>query len=68
MSDERNAYKILVAKPEGKIQIERHRSRWEDVIIHLNEMGLESVDWIDLAEDGDQWWAVVNIVMNLRVP
>jgi hypothetical protein len=62
----RNAYRILVGKPEGKRSLGRPRSRWVDNIkIDLREIGL---DWIELAQDRDQWRALVNRVMNLRVP
>jgi len=47
----------------------RPRRRWEDNIkIDLQKVGCEGMDWIDLAQDGDRWWALVNAVMNLRVP
>jgi hypothetical protein len=65
----KNAYKILVGKPEGKRPLGRHRRRWEDNIrMDVKETGWEGVDWIHLAKDRDQWRAVVNTVMNLRVP
>jgi len=65
----RNAYNILARKPEGKSPLGRHRRRWEDNIkIDLRETEWEGVDWIDLAQDRDQWWAHVNTVMNLCVP
>jgi hypothetical protein len=63
------AYKILVGKPEGKRLLGRPRRRWEDNIrMDLRETGWEGVDWIHLSQVRDQWWAVVNTVMNLRVP
>jgi hypothetical protein len=69
MADRRNAYMILVGKPEGKILIERRRWRWEDNIkIDLREIGWNAIDWIDLAQDKDQWRALVNTVMEFRVP
>jgi hypothetical protein len=53
----RNAYRILVRKPEKKILFGRHRHRQEDNIkMDLREMGYEGVDWIHLAQDRDQWW------------
>jgi hypothetical protein len=65
----RNAYRILVRKPEGKRPPARRRRRWVDNIkIDLREIGWNSMDWIDLAQDRDQWRAHVNTVMNLRVP
>jgi hypothetical protein len=69
MGAKRNAYKILVGKPEGKIPLGRPRCRWEDNIeVDLREIGWVGMDWIDLAQDKDQWRALVNTVMNLRVP
>jgi hypothetical protein len=69
MGPKRNAYRILVRKPEGKRPLGRPRRRWMDNIkMDLKERGWGGVDWIDLAEYGDQWRALVNTVMNLRVP
>jgi hypothetical protein len=57
---------ILARKPEGKRPIGRPRHRWEDNIkIDLRERGWDGMDWIDLAQDRDQWRALVNIVMDL---
>ena len=53
-----------MGKPEGKTPPERPRPRWEDNI----KMDLQEVDWIELAQDRDRWRALVNTVMNLRVP
>jgi hypothetical protein len=65
----RNAYSILVGKPEGKRPLGRSRRKRDDKIrMDIREIGWEDVDWIHLAQDRDQWWAVVNTVMNLRVP
>jgi hypothetical protein len=59
----------LVGKPEGRRPLGRPRSRWKDNIkINLREVGWGGVDLIDLAQDRDRWRAVVNAVMNLRVP
>jgi hypothetical protein len=64
----RNAYRILVGKPERKRPLGRPRRRWEDnIIIDLREIGWGGVDWIDLAQDKGQWRALVNTVINLRV-
>jgi hypothetical protein len=61
---ERNVYRVLMEKPEGKRPLGRQRHRWEDGIrMDLREIGWGSVDWIQL----DQWRAVVNTVMNLWV-
>jgi hypothetical protein len=65
----RNAYRILVGKPEGKRPLGRPRRRWVDNIkMDLREIGWDGVDWIDLAQDKDRWRALVNMVMNIRVP
>jgi hypothetical protein len=65
---ERNVYRALMGKPEGKRPLERPRHRWEDGIrMDLREIGWGSVDWIQLAQDRDWWWALVNMVMNLWV-
>ena len=64
----RNAYKVLVGKPESKRLLGRPRRRWEDNIkMDLREVGCDPGEWIDL-EDSDQWRAYVRAVMNLRVP
>jgi hypothetical protein len=65
----RNSYRILVKKSEGKRLILRPRQRWVDYIkVDLREIGWGGMDWIDLAQDRDQRRALVNTVMNLRVP
>jgi hypothetical protein len=65
----RNAYRTLVGKPEGKIPLGRPRRRWVDNIkMDLRESGWGGMDWIDLAKDMGQWRALVNAVMNLRLP
>jgi hypothetical protein len=65
----RGAYNILVERPEGRRPLGRPRRRWEDNIkIDLREIGFGYVDWIHLAQDRDRWRALVNTVMNLRVP
>jgi hypothetical protein len=67
--ENRNAYRILVGKPEGKRPLGRPRRRWVDnITMDLREIGWDGVDWIDLAQDRDQWRALVSMVMNLRVP
>jgi hypothetical protein len=69
MRETRNAYRILVGKPEGKRPLGRPRRRWVDTIkMDLRQIGWDGVDWIELAQDRDQWKAVVNTVKNLRVP
>jgi hypothetical protein len=68
MGETRNTYRILVGKPEGKPPLGRPRRRWVDSIkICLREIGCDGMGWIDLAQDRDQWRALVNPVMNLRV-
>jgi hypothetical protein len=68
MGEERKVYKVLLGKPEGKRPLGRPRRRWEDGIrMYLREIGLGGVDWIRLSQDRDRWWAVVSVVMNLRV-
>jgi hypothetical protein len=69
MGETRNAYRIFVGKPEGKRAVGRPRRSWVDNIkIDLREIGWDGMDWIDLAQDRDQWRALANTVMNLRVP
>jgi hypothetical protein len=65
----KSAYRILVGNPEGKRPLGRPRRRWEDNIrMNLREIEWGGVDWIEMAQDTDQWNALVNKVMNLRVP
>jgi hypothetical protein len=69
MGEKRNVYKLLVRKPEGKRPLGRPRRRWMDNIkMDLLEIGLSVVDWIGLAQDWYRWRALVNSVMNFRVP
>jgi hypothetical protein len=64
----RNAYMILVGKPEGKRPLRRPRLTWVDNIkIDLGDIEWAGIDWIDMAQDMDQWRARVNTIMNLRV-
>jgi hypothetical protein len=60
---------VFVGKPEGKRQLGRPRRRWEDnIIMDLQGVGWGYMDWIELAGDRNRWRALVNAVMNLRVP
>jgi hypothetical protein len=69
MGERRGAYRALVGKPKGRRPLGRPRRRWEDNIkIDLREVGWGGMDWINLAQDRDRWRALVNAVMNLRVP
>jgi hypothetical protein len=69
MGERRGAYRILVGRREGRRPLERHSHRWEDNNkIDLQEVEWEGVDWIYIAQDRDRWRALVNEVMNLRLP
>jgi hypothetical protein len=69
MGERRDSYRILVGKPEGKRPRGRPRHRWVyNIKMNLRGIGLGGMDWIDLAKDRDQWKALVNTAMNLRVP
>ncbi|KAJ4439013.1 hypothetical protein ANN_14969 [Periplaneta americana] len=68
MGESRNAYSVLVGRPEGKRPLGRQRRRWEDNIkMDLRELGYDDRDWINLAQNRDQWWAYVRAAMNLRM-
>jgi hypothetical protein len=69
MGEKRIAYRILVGNPEGKRPLGRPRRRWVDNIkMDLREIGWNGSDWMDLAQNRDQWRALMNTVMNFRVP
>jgi hypothetical protein len=64
-----NACGILVGNPGGKRSLGRPRRRWmNNIKMDVREIGWDGMDWIDLAQDRDQWRALVNTVMNLRLP
>jgi hypothetical protein len=68
MGEERGAYRSLMGRPEGRRPLGRPRHRWEDNIkMDVQEVGW-GMDWIELAQDRDRWRAVVNTLINLRVP
>jgi hypothetical protein len=67
--EERNAYRILVGKAEGNRPLGRLRRKWVDNNkIYLTEIGWDGVDWIDVVQARDQWRAILNMLLNLRVP
>jgi hypothetical protein len=69
MGERKGVYRVLVGKPEGKRPLGRLRRRWEDNIkMDLQDVGCGVINWIKLAQDRDKWRAILNAVMNLRVP
>ena len=69
VGERRDIYRVLVGKPEGKRPLGRPRHRWEhNIKLNLQEVKCKGMDWIDLAQDKERWRALVNVVMNLRVP
>jgi hypothetical protein len=66
--EERNAYRVLVGRPEGKKPLGRSRRMWEDNIRRVHGgIGWGGIDWVHLAQDRDQWRALVKTIMNIRV-
>jgi hypothetical protein len=69
IGEKMNVCRILVGKPEGNRPLGRPRRRWVDIInMYPRDVGWDGVDWIALVQDRDRWRALVNAVMNLRVP
>jgi len=69
MGEKRGVYRVLVGKPEGNRPLGRPRRGWEDNIkMDLQEVGCGGMDWVELAQDRERWRALVNTLMNLRVP
>jgi hypothetical protein len=69
MGEKRNAYRLLVGKPEGKKPLRRPRRKWVDTIkMDLGAVEWGDVDWIGLAKDRNRWRSLLNLVLNLRVP
>ena len=69
MGDRAGVYRVLLGKPEGKKPLRRPRRRCEENIkMGLQEERSGSMDWVDLVQDRDRWRALLNVVMNLRVP
>jgi hypothetical protein len=69
MREKRNAYRVLAGKPEENRLLRRPRRRWvDDIKMDLREIGWDGVDRIDMSQYRDQWRALVNTTLNLRVP
>ena len=69
MGERRGVYRVWVGRYEVKRPLGRPRRRWEDNIkMDLKDVGCRGMDWIELAQDRDNWGGLVNTVMNLRVP
>jgi hypothetical protein len=69
MGEKRNACRLWVGKPEGKRLLGRPSRMWvNNIRMYLGEVGWSDVDWIGLAQDTNRWRALVNVVMNVRVP
>jgi hypothetical protein len=65
----RGVHRVLVGRPKCKRPLGRPRHRWEDNIkLNLREIGIDGANWIQLAQDMDQWWTFENMVTNLWVP
>jgi hypothetical protein len=65
----RGVYRVLIGRPKGKRPLRRPRRRWKDNIkMDLRKIGMDGANWIQLGQDGVQWRAFVNTIMNLRIP
>ena len=66
---DRRGEQVWWGQPEGKRPLGRPRYRWEDnVNMNLQVVAWRGMDWIYLDQDRNRWWALVNVIMNLRVP
>jgi hypothetical protein len=69
MGERRGTYRVSVGKPEGQSPLESPRRSWKrNIKMDLQEVGCEDMDWIDVDQDRDRFWVLVNPVMNLRFP
>jgi hypothetical protein len=69
MGERRREHRVLAGKPEGKGPLGSPKPRWdENIKMDVQGVGCGGVDWVDLAQDRDRWWALVNAVMTLWVP
>jgi hypothetical protein len=68
MGERRDVYRVLVGKPERKKPLWRPMGRWDNIKVYVQEVGCGVMDWIELSHDRDKWRALLNAVMNLRVP
>jgi hypothetical protein len=69
MGERGGVCRVLVEKPEDTEKLGKHRCRWEDNIkMDLQEVGWRGMDWVDLAQERDRCWALVNVIVNIQVP
>jgi hypothetical protein len=69
MEEGRGVYRVLIGRPKVERPLGRSRHRWEDNIkLDMREIGIDGVNWIQLAHDRAQWWTFVNMMMNLWIP
>jgi hypothetical protein len=69
MEAKKNAYRVLMRKPEGKGPLGVLRCKWDcSIKMYMREIGWGDMDWTHLAQDRDQWWALLNTVTDFRVP